>query len=240
MKHWILLSLILLACVPSTSKSPPTEDQNYIPGHVTIPPPAEQPRTFYASDSTIPYLDTTWLCIDPSGHSVIIQNGLPRGGGSIDGSGIRGYIAANGVHYGSALFWSRLVNVSTESFTIRLTFPADSLVIPNTSNFSLSGHHILRPILPTGTLTADKLTKYNYGIEGLKPFLDEHFGMPTRLEQTIGPGEEYMFYVTLLSKVSGGGVLRTGLIAGEEGLRYSLRLEPVGEVSFPCGEITFN
>jgi len=47
-------------------------------------------------------------------------------------------------------------------------------------------------------MTIDKQSLYNYGITGLKSFLDTDFNK-TMLKRSINPKDEYLFYVVLLS-----------------------------------------
>jgi hypothetical protein len=88
-------------------------------------------------------------------------------------------------------------------------------------------------------MTPDKESLYDYGLTGLKSFLDTSFNKPTKLQRTINPKEEcrfYIAYVVALSHMSYNGVVRTELILKEQNLFYRInRLDSL----IPCGHIIF-
>jgi hypothetical protein len=163
---------------------------------------------------------------------VIIQNGLPKGGGSLDLSGTIGYTDFMGRRFAHAIFWTRVVNETATPFTLAINFPSDSFAI------SSSPDSYVKIFLPPGAMTLDKQSLYNYGLTGLKSFLDTGFYKPTGLQRTINPKEECVFYVAALGHGEGGGV-RAGLVLKEQELFYRIRIVPIGSALIPCGKIVF-
>jgi|GEM_PF-631832 len=166
-------------------------------------------------------------------NMVIIQNSFPKGGGDIDG--IRGYYDSDGRHYGYRIFWSRILNRSKDDFKFSLTFPAES--------YSILGlpDAYLKLFLPPDTMTIEKLPLYNYGITGLKVFLDTHFDQPSNLHRTIGPGEEVFFFVGMLLHVpQQKGAIRTAIIPDGMDLSYRISIDPIGSAVIPCGRFSYS
>jgi hypothetical protein len=60
-------------------------------------------------------------------------------------------------------------------------------------------------------MTTDKEPLYNYGLTGLKSFLDNNLSKPSSLKRTISSKESSAFYVVTLYNKGVGGPLRRGL-----------------------------
>jgi hypothetical protein len=162
---------------------------------------------------------------------VIIQNSGPRGGGYLDSSGTTGYTDSTGTHFGYAIFWTGVINKTPTPLELTINFPADSFAI-----FS-SPDSYLKLFLPPDTMTLEKEPLDNYGVIGLKSFLDTGFNKPTRLQRIINPKEACLFYVVMLNYKS-GGMVRAGLVLKEQDLFYRFSVDNDSAL-IPCGHINF-
>ena len=175
------------------------------------------------------YIDTEYKYIDSTGKVITIQNSFPKGGGDIDG--IRGYTDANGIQYGHGIFWTRVINETAIPLELKINFPADSMAITSCPDA------YYKLFLPPDTITISKLSQYNYGITGLRNFLDTNFNKSTRLQRIINPDEEYIFCIVLLVHLPDNGPIRTGFIAEGHDLFYNVSIEPFGSTLIPCGQL---
>ena len=174
------------------------------------------------------YTDTLYPAA--TGKGITIQNSLPKGG-MIEPNGTQ-YADSSGKRYAFAVFWTRIINETTTPIELDINFPADSFAI-----FSPADSY-LKLFLPTDTLTLDKLPLFNYGITGLKSFLDRNFNKATRLQRTIKPNEEHIFYIVTLT-YQASGTARAALFLKEQDLYYRLSMAPHGNGAIPCGKIVF-
>ncbi|NND31094.1 MAG: hypothetical protein HKN76_00795 [Saprospiraceae bacterium] len=174
------------------------------------------------------YTDT--LYPPATGKGITIQNSLPKGG-MIEPNGTQ-YADSSGKRYAFAIFWTRIINETTTPLELDVNFPADSFAI-----FSPADSY-LKLFLPADTLTWDKLSRFNYGITGLKPFLDRNFNKATRLQRTIKPNEEHIFYIATLA-YQASGTPRAALFLQEQDLYYRMSVAPYGNGAIPCGKIVF-
>lgn len=133
------------------------------------------------------FIDTEVQYSDATGKGVIIQNSLPKGGGNIDGK--KGYTDFTGKSYGYAIFWTRIINEADTPLELTISFPA---TLP-------SPYSYLKLILPADSMTPDKESLYNYGIQGLRAFLDANFNKPTTLKRTINPKEDFLFLCCIVN-----------------------------------------
>jgi hypothetical protein len=159
---------------------------------------------------------------------VIIQNSFPRAGGDADEK--CRYTDSAGKKYRYAIFWTRVVNETDTLLELAINFPA---ILP-------SPYSHIKLFLPADTMTIEKESLYNYGITGLKSFLDTDFNNGT-LKRTIKPNEESLLYIVLLSPLYHvGGTLRTGLILEGQNLFYKISIAPnFDSALIPCGKIVF-
>ncbi|WP_336517038.1 ligand-binding sensor domain-containing protein [Pollutibacter soli] len=158
---------------------------------------------------------------DSSSMGVIIQNSLPKGG--------MRYTNTSNKRFPYVIYWSRITNITNTPLEITIDFPADSFPLPGT---------YLKLFLLPDTMTSEKLSMFDYGIKGLKSFLDSGFYKPTHLNQTIQPKEFCALYVAVLSSEP-GGVVRTGFALNKRGLFYRVTgITPeLDETQIPCGTI---
>lgn len=179
------------------------------------------------SDTTYHFSANKDSSISPTAHfdvgeGVIIQNSYPKGGGYLDSTGSRGYTDSTGKNFGYGIFFTRVINETATPLELTINFPADSFAI-----FKL--------FLPPDTMTLDKESLYNYGISGLRSFLDTNFNKPTMLQRTINPKEQCLFYIVTLFH-QGGGVARAALTLKEQDLVYKISLGQYSAL-IPCGQI---
>lgn len=179
-------------------------------------------------DSSIPSItpiDTT--------KGILIQNSLPKGNGRLDSTEKNGYNDPAGKNFAYAVFWTRVLNETATPLELTINFPADSFAVPRYPN------SYIKLFLPPDTMTPDKESLYDYGLTGLKSFLDTSFNKPTILQRTINPKKEcrfYIVYTVALSDVSYNGVVRAELILKGQDLFYRInRLDSL----IPCGHIVF-
>ena len=174
------------------------------------------------------YTDTTYTF--SSGKKITIQNSFPKGG-SITPDRTQ-YVDSVGKEYAFAVFWTRIINETNTPLELNINFPADSFAI-----FTPPDSY-LKLFLPTDTMTFDKLSSFNYGLTGLKSYLDANFNKATTLQKTINPNEEHIFYIATLS-YQASGTPRAALILKEQELYYRMSIAPNGYGIIPCGKIGF-
>ena len=75
-------------------------------------------------------------------------------------------------------------------------------------------------------MTLDKESLYNYGVTGLKSFLDTSLNKPTMLQRTINPKEACLFYIAALYNQGVDGVVRAALVLKEQDLFYRISIAP--------------
>lgn len=169
---------------------------------------------------TIP-IDTT--------KGLIIQNSGPKGNGSLDATGRYGYIDPAGKTFGYIIFWTRLINETVTPLELTINFPADSFAI-----FGQPRAYV-KLFLPPDTMTLEKESLIDYGLTGLKSFLDTSFHKPTKLQRTINPKEEFLFYTVEIAD-GYNGVARAGLVLKDQNLFYKTNML---DSLIPCGHIVF-
>lgn len=174
------------------------------------------------------YTDTTYT--SSTGKGITIQNSYPKGG-MIEPNGTQ-YIDSTGKRYSFRAFWTRIINETNTPLELNINCPADSFAI-----FTPPDSY-LKLYLPTDTLTYDKLSSFNYGLTGLKSYLDANFKKASLLQKTINPNEEHIFYMVALS-YQAGGFTRAALILKEQDLYYRISIAPHGSGTIPFGKIAF-
>ncbi|MEL6390812.1 MAG: hypothetical protein AAFQ02_11690 [Bacteroidota bacterium] len=176
------------------------------------------------------YNDTTYL-LDGT-VSVRIQNSYPKGGAPMDRDGVQGYTDNEGRMYGYVLFWTRVMNTSVKAIKLEISFPPiPSHLFHNPSSFA-------RLLLPSAPVDLNRVDDYNYGITGMRSFLNEHWDTESGLEISLAPGEEHTFFVTALSYKAGGRV-RSKLLLEDPGiLNYWIEISPHGGGTINCGRIS--
>lgn len=175
---------------------------------------------------------------ETASQGVIIQNSLPKGDRHTDSSG---------KIFGIAIFWTRVINNTANPLELTIHFPVDSLEILS------SPDSYLKLFLPADTMTLDKVPLYNYGVTGLRSYLDTGLNKPSKLQRTIHPKEESLFYIGVLRyqvpdqapdtrrpelHQARGGVIRTALVLKEQDLFYRISID-LDSTLIPCGRIVF-
>ena len=199
------------------------------------PDPREEKLKSETKDvSSSRWSDTMYEYTDSTGKRLIIQNGFPRGGP---------YTDPNGKECFKVIFWTRLINETDNPLELKIDFPVDSFEVP-----WLPGKYY-KVLVPPDTMTIDKETLYDYGLTGLKSFLDNSIHKPSSLKRIINPKESSGFYVVLLSRITegtqGGGALRTALSLKGQDLFYRISVDKgprplslISEKEINCGSIS--
>ncbi|EHQ26506.1 hypothetical protein BDD43_0554 [Mucilaginibacter gracilis] len=173
---------------------------------------SETKDTRPSTDSNEKY-HAKYVYTDATGKHLIIQNSFPKGGP---------YTDPNGKKYFRIIFWTRLINETDESLELNIDFPADPYEVPG---FPGKYHRVL---IPPDTMTINKEAMYDYGLAGLKSFLDNSIHKPSSLKRIISPKASSGFYVVILSQTTQGalsGVLRAGLSLKGHDLYYSIKID---------------
>jgi hypothetical protein len=154
------------------------------------------------------------------GKRLIVQNSLPKGGIT--------YVDPKGNEYIYAVFWTRIINETDNFIEFKINFPLDSYEIP-----ALPGKYY-KTLIPSDTMTIQKIPLFNYGLTNLEPFLDKNIDRPSSLKRTIQPKESTGFYVVTFRLIGGDkyGVLRTELNLKGQNLFYKIR-----DKEILCGSI---
>jgi hypothetical protein len=181
---------------------------------------SQKPLTYYPDT----YIDTESTYTDSTGIVVTIQNSLPKGGS---------YTDPTGKNFGYGIFWTRVINETASPLELTINFPADSFAIfPQPDSY-------LKLFLPPEKMTLDKESLYDYGATGLKSFLDTGLNKPTKLQITINPKEECIFYIGLLFRVPDNGPVRIGLFLKQQDLFYRISIaNQLDSALIPCGNLT--
>ncbi len=165
------------------------------------------------------YIDTKYEYADSIGKSLIIQNSLPK-------SGIH-YTDPTGKGYFYAVFWTRIVNETDNSCELTIGFPAESSELPSAPGV------YYRLFFPPDTMTIDKEPLYDYGLAGLKSFLDNSLSKQSSLKRNIGSKKSSAFYIITLFNKGLGGPLRTGFTIKDQNVFYR-----INKTEIHCGKIT--
>ena len=171
---------------------------------------------------------TKYEYTDSIGKSLVILNSFRRGGP---------YIDPKGISYGKLIFWTRLINETDSPLELKIDFPVDSFEVPG-----LPGKYY-KVLVPPDTMTIDKESLYDYGMTGLKPFLDNNIHKPSSLKRTINPKESSGFYIVILFDHWVGAPFGAGLSIKGQNLvcrisRASEARPPlISEKEIDCGNI---
>ena len=152
------------------------------------------------------------------GKRLIIQNSLPKGG--------QVYIGSNGEKYFYAIFWTRIINETDNPLELKIEFPLASYELPSAPGADF------RLFFPADTMTNDKKPLYDYGLTGLKSFVDDAFFKPSFLKRIISPEKSCSFYVVTLSKQGVNGPVRTEFFLKGQNVYYSINKNEIH-----CGKI---
>jgi len=144
---------------------------------------------------------------DSIGKRLIILNSVRKGGP---------YTDPKGIAYGKVIFWTRLINETDNSLELNIDLRVDSVEVPG-----LPGKYY-RLLIPPDTMKIDKEPLYDYGMTGLKSFLDNNIHKPSSLKRTINPKESSGFYVIILFEHWVEAPFRAGLSIKGQNLFYSI------------------
>jgi hypothetical protein len=165
---------------------------------------------------------------DSMGKRLIIQNSWSRG--------IQ-YLDPNRKKENKVLFWTRITNETENPLELNIDFPVE-YEVP-----SLPGKYF-KILLPPDTMTLAKEPLPDYGMPGLKSFLDNNIHKPSSLKRTIHPKESGGFYVAILFDSGVVGPFRTGLSIKGQNLFYKVTryagkqgVSLVDEKEINCGSI---
>lgn len=154
---------------------------------------------------------------DSKGKNLIIKNSFPKGG--------MRYTDAKGKQYVYAVFWTQIINETSNPLELNIDFPSEAFEYP-----ASSGNYI-RLFNPADTFTLDKEPLFNYGLE-VKSFLDKAIDKSSSLKRTINPNESTAFYVVTLSTKGVNGPIRTGFSIEGQNLFYK-----INDKEISCGRI---
>lgn len=182
--------------------------------------------SFTVSSQTTParsWVDSEVKYTNSAGKAIKVYNSLPKGGG--------GYINSGGKDYSYVIFWTRIVNESTTPLKMTVKFPTDSFSIFPSSN------SYIKLLIPSDTMTLDKISLGDYGLTNLKSILDNGFYKPSILERTLNPKEEYLFYIPIFIHQA-QGTARTSFIVKGHDLFYRVSIDSYSTL-IPCGRVDF-
>lgn len=169
------------------------------------------------------WVDTEVRYTDSVGKTVKVYNSYPKGGG--------GYINSGGKDYSYVIFWTRIVNESDTPLKMTVRFPVDSFsIFPSPLSY-------IKLVIPSDTMTLEKIPLGDYGLTNIKSILDNGFNKPSILERTLNPKEDCFFYVTIFIHQA-RGTARTALVLKEQNLLYRISIDPQSAL-IPCGQIDF-
>lgn len=174
---------------------------------------------------------TEYEYIDSTGKRIIIQNGYPRGGSK--------YTDPNGNAGGYAVFWTRIINETDNPLELKIDFPINSYEI---SNFPGKYFKVL---VPSDTMTLDKIPLFFYGLTDIESFLDNNINKPSSLRRTIYPkGSSGFYFIMLIMTQEATGMTRTGLSLKGQDLFYKISrysstkpISLIDEKEIHCGSI---
>ena len=175
--------------------------------------------------STRNWIDTEVTWTDSAGNAIRITNSLPKGGGR--------YTGAPGKTYSYVIFWTRIINESTNPAEIAINLPPVEWPI-----FPSPESHI-RVFLPTETMTIEKIPQFDYGLTNLTSLLDSGFNRPSTLQRTINPKEDFLFYTAVLFHEARGSARAAFELKGKE-LLFRISVAPdVNSAKIYCGRLVF-
>lgn len=168
------------------------------------------------------WVDTEGSYTDAAGNALTVTNSLPKGGGT--------YTDTSGNTYSYVIFWHKVTNTSEVPLKLELGFPAEPYPI-----FSSLDSYI-RLFLPPDRMTPENIGQQDYGLD-LSRFLDAAFEAPSRLEKTIAPHGEFLFYVPILIRQA-RGTARAALVMDGDRAIYQIKIHPQ-DADIPCGKLLF-
>lgn len=174
---------------------------------------------------------TSYEYTDSSGKQVVIYNSYPKGGSR--------YTDPKGNVYSYAVFWTRIRNETDHPLEVNIDFPETSYEL---SNFPGKYFKIL---VPSDTMTPDKIPLFNYGLTDIDTFLDNNTHKRSAVNRTIPSKESGGFYFLMLILTEhAAGMTRNELSLKGKDLYYKISrfsstkpLTLIDEIEIPCGSI---
>ena len=151
------------------------------------------------------------------GNTLTITNSLPKGGGVVD---------KNGEKIGYRVFWTRIRNNNIAPINLKLKFPG--------VKFIKSNEFPIKLVLPKDQLREEKIQLFDYGLTNIKTLLTDESNRLNRTQKTIGPQEDYYFYVVAF--IQERGLARSALILKGKQLYYKLTIDN-DSIMVPCGSL---
>jgi len=166
------------------------------------------------------FLDTQFGYSDSLGNSLLILNSYPKGG--------QKYTDPQGNKYVYAVFWTQIINKTSQPFDIKINFPSED------QKLSSSPEILYKLILPPTKMTDDKIQLMNYGLSNMDFILDSSLSQETQLDKSILPNETEMFYVIIMTSQGVNGTIRAGLELENQNLFYKVNQKriSVGAILF--------
>lgn len=183
----IVLMTVLTSCGQENTSTPGVEQNGFVTS--TIPDTNET----ISNDN---YRDSKQEYTDSEGNRLTIVNSLPKGGLK--------YTDPTGKEYTYAVFWTRIANETANPFEWTVNFPEDSCQLPS------SPDRYFKLFIPFDTLTSDKESLFNYGLD-LERHLDNHYRGQADFKKVISPNDFGSFYVIVLFNKGVEGTVRAGL-----------------------------
>ena len=169
---------------------------------------------------TIPiskFIDTRYEYLDSTGHKLVIENSLPKGGLT--------YTSPLGIDYRYTVFWTRITSETADTFTFTMNCPSTPVKLNSSKKNSV------RLYFPSDPMTTAKESLFNYGLD-VDEFLDDPISKKSSLQQSIAPNGVSNFYVVTLFDKGIEGIVRAGLeIEGQE-LIYK-----INDLKLPFGQV---
>ena len=164
-------------------------------------------------------VDTKYEYTNTNGNLVIIENSFPRGG--------QVYTHPDGERYIYAVFWTRITNKTSDSLELKMEFLEESYQLPS------SPDRIFKLLIPSDTLTDDKESLINYGLD-IDRYLNHHIHTQNKFKRTVKANDSSGFYIVTLFNKGVNGTLRTGVSLKDQNLFYRVNDEEIH-----CGQINY-
>lgn len=182
-------------------------------------------------------IDTEYKYDLAKGKEIVIQNSLPRGGllkRNLDGEEL-----------GFVIFYNRIINETTDSMELTISFPADSIPLPSNTNtyfnFFLPPPDIMELKEEISFDHDSDEGPAGHGLDILS-YLEKNQNQPTMLQRTINPKDSCLFFVLIASTFRTDDVgrqefyARAGFSLEGQDLFYSINTV---DIKFECGQLVF-
>ncbi len=208
------MTIVLFSCKPEQNAAPAE-----VSSEIENPQTKEIPENQFSQQKPARqnYIDSKYEYTDENGKLVIVENSYPKGG--------QWYTNPKGERYIYAIFWTRISNKTSDSIELTMEFIEESYQLPSSPDI------IFKLLIPLDTMTFDKETLTNYGLD-LNRYLDSYSDTHVPLKRMIRPKDSGGFYVVTLFNKGVAGTLRTGLTIEKDKLLYR-----VNDKIINCGKI---